>query len=139
MTEIFSDFAEWSIVLFDNILLLADDYQDAYEKLEKFLDRCIAKNIILKFSKTWIGNSTVNFFGYQCTYGSYKLSTARIQALLDTPFPASKKNMQSFLGAAVFFQSFVQNFADLAAPLYKSTLNGTISIVSRTYFFYLMS
>ena len=121
MVDIFGDFDSWSIVLFDNILLLADDFQDAYAKLEMFLDRCIAKNIILKFSKTWIGQTTVNFFGYQCTYGSYKLSSTRIQALLDTPFPASKKQMQSFLGASVFFQSFIPNFADLAAPLYRST------------------
>ena len=61
LSSIFKIFEDWSIVLFDNILLLANDYHDAYAKLELFLDRCIEYNIILKFAKTWIGYNKVHF------------------------------------------------------------------------------
>ena len=106
---------------------------DAYTKLEMFLDRCIEGNIILKFAKTWIGQTSASFFGYECSYGQYKLSTTRIQALLDTPFPGSKKLMQSFLDAAVFFQSFVSNFADYAAPIFSDAATRW-SVIEREYF-----
>ena len=35
--EMFKDFEQWAITIFDNILLLAHDEQDACDKLEKFL------------------------------------------------------------------------------------------------------
>ena len=38
--EIFKDFEEWTVVIFDNFLVLADDHDDAYEKLAKILKRC---------------------------------------------------------------------------------------------------
>lgn len=35
MRDIFSDYLEWMIVIYDNILVLAENYQDEYEKLVK--------------------------------------------------------------------------------------------------------
>ena len=37
--EIFQPFEDWTIVIFDNFLVLADDYEDAYSKLEQVLQR----------------------------------------------------------------------------------------------------
>ena len=121
MQEIFSPFEEWSIVCFDNFLLLAHDYDDAYRKLELFINMCIKRNIFLKFAKSWLGMREVSFFGYICRYGSYALSTKRVQAVQDIPFPRTIKQMQSFLGMALFFQRFVANYSTLAAPLTDMT------------------
>jgi hypothetical protein len=117
---IFQDFIEedWCIAIFDNILLLAEDYTDAYFKLNKFLDRCIERNIVLKFSKTWLGFEEVNFFGYVCKHKTFELSQKRKDAIMEIPFPSSLKNMQSFLGAAIFFKDFVHHFSDYTAPLH---------------------
>jgi hypothetical protein len=118
MSEIFNDFSDWSIVIFDNLLVMADDYEDAYAKAEKILDRCIQHNIYLKFSKTWLGFPEANFFGYVCKAGGYELSEARKKTIMDFPFPKNVKQMQSFLGTALFFKSFVPHYASEAAPLY---------------------
>jgi hypothetical protein len=37
MREIFEPFGEFMIVVFDNILVLAHDYSDAFEKLKKVI------------------------------------------------------------------------------------------------------
>ena len=63
--EMFKDFEQWAITIFDNILLLAHNKQDACDKLEKFLERCASRNVILKMQKTWLGFSSVKFFGYK--------------------------------------------------------------------------
>lgn len=118
MSDIFSDFQEWAIVIFDNLLVMATDYDDAYRKVELILDRCIKHNIFLKFSKTWLGFPEANFFGYVCRQGCYELSQTRKDAIYSLPFPHNMKQMQSFLGSAVFFKSFVPAFSSLAAPLY---------------------
>ena len=39
--HIFAGFEEWTICIFDNFLILADSHEDAYKKLDLFLDRCL--------------------------------------------------------------------------------------------------
>jgi hypothetical protein len=119
--EIFQDFDEWTIVIFDNLLVLATDYDDAYRKCEMILDRCISRNVFLKFSKTWLGFPEVNFFGYVCNKQGYRLSDDRKNALNEIPFPKNVKQMQSFLGTALFFKSFIPHFSSLTASLHDMT------------------
>jgi hypothetical protein len=47
MYEIFSDFLEWTIVIFDNILVLGVDEKDCYEKKMKVINRCRERNVLL--------------------------------------------------------------------------------------------
>jgi hypothetical protein len=72
--KIYGDFGDWCILLFDNALLSATDYQDVYAKLKMFIDRSIQFNVKLKFSKTWLGFTEVKFFGYMCRHKSYGLT-----------------------------------------------------------------
>jgi len=124
VSEIFADFGEWMICIFDNLLILAMDYQDAYKKLELVLDRCIERNVCLKFSKSWLGFDHANFFGYVCKYQRYELSDSRKEALAAIPFPSTLKKMQSFLGAALFCKSFIPHYSTLTAPLSDMTKQG---------------
>lgn len=119
--EIFSDFAEWTIVIFDNFLVLAHSLEDALSKLEKILKRCREFGIVLKMKKSWIGVRKVTFFGYEVTHGKWKLSDSRKVAINQIPFPQSKKDMQSFLGAALFFHHHVPNYSEWSARLYETT------------------
>jgi hypothetical protein len=112
VSEIFDEFKEWTIVIFDNFLVLADDYEDAYIKLEKILCRCREFGIVLKMKKSWIGVDTVTFFGYEVTHGRWKLSDSRKQAIAEMPFPTTTKGMQSFLGAALFFHQHIPDYSE---------------------------
>jgi hypothetical protein len=91
MSEVFSDCSEFMIVIFDNLLLLAHDLDDAYTKLEGILDRCIKRNVVLKFPKTSLGFPTVQFFGYQFSHNDYKLTPQRTQGITSMPRPATKR------------------------------------------------
>jgi hypothetical protein len=119
--EIFKDFEEWTVVIFDNFLVLADTHEDAYEKLAKILTRCEEYGIVLKMKKSWIGVETVTFFGYEVTHGSWKLSKTRKDAIDSIPFPANAKEMQSFLGAALFFHNHIPDYSEWTAKLYEMT------------------
>jgi hypothetical protein len=121
--KIFGSF-EWAIVIFDNVLILAHDYQDAFVKLETFLDKCIEHNVILKFAKTWLGFKKVKFFGYECTHNTLKLTDDRKQAIMEIPFPATGnkcKKVRSLLGCGVMFTPFVANYSELVANLTDMT------------------
>ena len=45
MVTIFEDFLEWMIVFIDNLLILATDYQDLYDKIVLVVRRCIKHNV----------------------------------------------------------------------------------------------
>lgn len=119
--DIFGDFSDWCIAIFDNLLVLATDYDDAYRKLDIILDRCIERNVYLKFSKSWLGYDHAKFFGYVCKHGKYELAQDRKDALKSIAFPSSIKQMQSFLGAALFFKNFLPHYSTLVAPLHDMT------------------
>ena len=119
--KVFHDFLDWTIVIFDNFLVLAHSYEDAVSKLEKIIDRCFETGLILKMKKSWIGATTVTFFGYEVKPGSWALSQTRKDAIAAFVFPDSVKQMQSFLGAANFFHNHVPNYAQWSSHLYEMT------------------
>ena len=121
VVSIFEDFADWMIVVFDNFLLCAHDYDDAYKKLEKFLDRCIERNVWCNFEKSWFGFTEVLFFGYRCSNNRYEITDERMQGLIAVPFPESTKEMQRFLGMILFCSRHIEGYVDLVAPLYDMT------------------
>ena len=121
---------------------MATNYDDAYQKFNRILDRCLECNLFLKFSKTWLGFAEANFFGYVCKRDSYELSDDRKKAIEVINPPLSCKQMQSLLNSGVFFKSYFPHYATLAAPLTDMTKNtfvwdpnvwdaGTVENVSR--------
>ena len=122
--DIFADFEDWTVVIFDNFLILADDHLDALEKFKKVLQRCKEKGIVLKMKKSWIGTEEVTFFGYKVRHGSWEMSGERKKAIDDIPFPMNTKDMQSFLGAALFFHHHIPDYSEWSARLYEMTHDG---------------
>ena len=55
MSEIFRDFSDWCVVIFDNILILAHSYEELYSKFDCFLTRCIERNVTMKMARPgWV-------------------------------------------------------------------------------------
>ena len=124
MDKILGEFDDWFISIFDNLLVLATDYDDAYQKVNRILDRCLEYNLFLKFSKTWLGFEEANFYGYVCKRDSYELSDDRKKAIEAIDPPGSCKQTQSLLGSGLFFKSRVPHYATLVvAPLTDMTKN----------------
>lgn len=121
VSEVFADFDDWMLSIFDNILVLAHDYQDGYTKVEKVLRRCKERRIVLKFSKSWFGFDSCEFFGYKCSYKNYCLTQKRKDSIMEIPMPDSVKAMQRFLGCSLFFSKFIPNFAEKTARLHDMT------------------
>jgi hypothetical protein len=115
---IFSDFSDWTIALFDNLLVLCHDKEDGIKKLKKIIQRCHERQVVLKFAKSWIGFQQVKFFGYKVTPGKYEMDQERKDAVLQAPMPTNAKAMQRFLGVAVFFNEFIPCYSDVTAKLY---------------------
>lgn len=122
--DLFGEFDEWMVIVFDNLLICAHDYADATKKLKTVLERCLEVNLFLKLKKSWFGILTVEFFGYLCNRGSYRLTKARQEAVTRIPFPSGDNpvtQMQRFLGSAVYFRQFIPNYSDKVHLLHDMT------------------
>ena len=121
MITIFEDFLEWMIVIIDNLLILAHDYADLYNKIVLVVRRCIKHNVFLKFEKSFLGVKSVKFFGFECTKGSFKITNERKQQIQQIPRPMTKKGMQSLLGTTVICSKFIPNYSIRVQALYSMT------------------
>jgi len=119
--NIFKDFQDWTIVIFDNFLILANSYNDAFQKLKAVVQTCFDHGLILKLKKSWFGVSSVTFFGYEVRDGTWRLSQSRKDGIDAMTMPTCVKQMQSFLGAALFFHHHIPNYSDWSAKLYEMT------------------
>ena len=120
--KIFADLDDWIILIFDNFLILADNYEDATAKLTTVLQQYHDNRLVLKMKKSWIGTNVVTFFGYEVKPGSWGLSQSHKDSISAMLFPSNQKQMQSFLGAANFFHThIIPNYAEWASSLYECT------------------
>ena len=123
MTHIFQEFIleGWCFVLIDNVALGANTIAEAVERFIRFLLKCRATGVVLKFEKSFYCQDVINFFGFEIGHGWVRMSDTRKRTLLELPFPTNLSSMKSFLGSANFFLPFVQNFNRFAAPLHDTT------------------
>ena len=122
--QIFADMEDWAIVIFDNMLILATDPADAFNKFKKVIERCLERNLVLKMAKSWLGFRKVEFFGYTCVHKSYEVSKDKKEALGKLEFPKTTKQARQLLGKGVFFSSFTPNYSTLTAHLTDMTKKG---------------
>ena len=125
MKHVFSDMIEGNraIVIWDNILVLANTLPELKDRFNEIIDVCERHNIILKMAKTEIGFSEATFFGYTVDEKSVKLSQDRKDGIKALKFFKNKKGAQSFLGSCNFFKDFVPNYAKYAEKLQDMTKN----------------
>jgi hypothetical protein len=121
MSEIFKSETDHTIVIFDNFLVTSQSYRDCFEKLVKFVTICAQRNVILGMSKTKIGFDNATFFGYLIKDNTYSMTDARKKSVTSLAMPTTLKQVQSFLGATIFFSNNLPGYAEYAAPLNEMT------------------
>ena len=125
ISDIFEDMRDYVVVIFDNLLIGAEDEVQLAHRTKAFLERCREYNIQLKMAKTKIGFDKVKFFGYEIDSEGYQIDASRHEALDGIIFPGDLegndkvklKAMQSFLGFTLYFRHFVEGYAEARAPL----------------------
>lgn len=83
----FEDFNEWTIALFDNLLILAHSHEDLLIKMKRILDRAKSFNLVFNIEKSKIGVREIEFFGYLISNGTITMCEARRAPILSMQPP----------------------------------------------------
>ena len=124
MTDIFRPYLPYTVVMFDNFLSITSSLTDCYDKLVEFVTRCAERNVILGMAKTKLGYPECTFFGYKVSNGTYSLTEERKKTVTSLSMPKTQKQMQSLLGATVFFKNNIPKYAEITAILHEMTTKG---------------
>ena len=119
---IFREMEDCMVVMFDNLLIGGTDYDDLQRKLDKFFEICRRHNVICKMAKSRFGQDYANFFGYVVRKDSWELTQERKDTVNAITFPHTLKGMQSYLGMALFFKPFIENYSELTSDLNEMTM-----------------
>ena len=105
----------------DDILGACLDWNDFVHKLESVLSICNQYNLKLKPSKCILAAKQVEFLGFLLSKDGKRPCDSNVKAILEMPKPESASEIETFLGLANYYRTFVKNFADLEAPLRDAT------------------
>ena len=74
-------------------------------------------NLKVRPSKCQVGNAQVPYLGHLVGAGTLRPLENKVEAIRLFPQPETKKQVRSFLGLIGYYQKYIPNFSQVAAPL----------------------
>ena len=105
------------VVYLDNILIFSKDKLDHEEHVQQVLAALRRYDLHLKISKCSFNTTEVDFLGFRINMEGIFIDPERIRAVKEWLPPQDIYQLQVFLGFANFFQRFIKNDSQIAAPL----------------------
>ena len=111
----------------DDIVIAGLTEEERDFNLAKFLELASTAGILFNSSKSSLKKTSLTFLGHEISQGSIKpspsrlrpiLSPSRLRPILDYTTPSNFKQLERFLGLAVYHSKWVPDFSSLAAPLF---------------------
>jgi hypothetical protein len=105
------------VCYFDDTVVFSNDYERHLQDLVTVLQRFSDKRLTLNGPKCQIAVLEVLFWGHLCDGSGYNHIESRRQQALSYPRPTTKKQLERFIGLAVYFSSHIPMFAILRKRL----------------------
>ncbi|XP_023208460.1 retrotransposon-like protein 1, partial [Xiphophorus maculatus] len=108
---------EFVFVYLDDILIFSKNMTEHKRHVRLVLQRLLENSLYVKAEKCEFHVPSISFLGFILESGRVKPDPGRIRAVLEWPTPASRKQLQRFLGFANFYRRFIRNFSQTAGPM----------------------
>jgi hypothetical protein len=108
---------KYVVVYLDDILVYNKTPEEHLQHLESVLQALSDNKLYANFEKCAFNNPEVEYLGHVVSAEGIKPDPKKVQAVLQWPQPANKKELRSFLGLTQYFRKFIQGYSKIAAPL----------------------
>jgi len=118
MMSIFSDMIEKIMEVFmDDFSVYGKTFDDCLENLDRVLQRCEEKRLVLNWEKCHFMVRDGIVLGHLVSKGGIEVDKTKIEVIKQLPPPVNIKGFQSFLGHCGFYHRFIRNFSQIARPM----------------------
>lgn len=118
MNELFAGWMNSFVkVYLDDIIIFSEDFTSHIRHLRLVLEKLDAYGLRITPDKCRIATNQLSYLGYDIEEKTTKPKELHLQQIAATPKPASKKEMQAFLGLVNWVRGYVPDLATLCVPL----------------------
>ena len=113
---------QWNFLLcfIDDCLIFTKKFFSLHlSKIQLVFDKIKQANLRLKLEKCHFAQSEVPFLGHIISRSGLKMDPKKIANIQGLLYPNTKTKVQSFLGMAGYYRSFIPDFAGIADPLFQ--------------------
>jgi hypothetical protein len=116
--SIFSDMIKEIMEVFmDDFSIYGKTFDDCLENLDKVLQRCEEKHLVLNWEKCNFMVRDGIVLGHLISKRGIEVDRAKIKVIEQLPPPVNIKGIQSFLSHVGFYRRFIKDFSHIARPL----------------------
>jgi len=118
MNHVFSDMLDVGVLAYMDDILVYTKTREEYDQIVKeVLRRLQGNGLAVAPEKCLRRLHEVEFLGYIIGRDGIKMSTEKVEAVLQWERPGNITEVQSFLGSANFYRRFIQDYSKVARPL----------------------
>jgi RNase H-like domain found in reverse transcriptase/Reverse transcriptase (RNA-dependent DNA polymerase)/Integrase zinc binding domain/Chromo (CHRromatin Organisation MOdifier) domain/Retroviral aspartyl protease len=123
MNDIFQDLIMEGVVCvyLDDILIFTKSIEEHRRITRLVLERLREHKLFLRHDKCEFEQTTIEYLGLIISEGEVRMDPVKVAGVTEWPIPATKKEVQSFLGFANFYRRFIEGFSHHARPLFELT------------------
>eukprot|EP00731_Ephydatia_muelleri_P017889 Em0010g987a len=107
----------YSAVYLDDIVIYSDNWKDHMKHLKEVFRRLRKAGLTVKLDKCQFGLDQCMYLCHVVGNGTVRPEHSKLEALKDFLITRTKTVVRGFLGLAGYYQRFIPNFAETAAPL----------------------
>jgi Reverse transcriptase (RNA-dependent DNA polymerase)/RNase H-like domain found in reverse transcriptase len=126
MQEILSPYLwVFMLVYIDDIMVYSHTFDKHLDHVSKVLGAFRESGITLAPHKCHIGYHSIQLLGQKVSHLGLSTNTKKVKAVTALATPHHHKDLETFLGMAVYFAAYIPCFSGIAAPLFTLLKKGT--------------
>lgn len=111
----------FALCYLDDIIVFSRSLEEHLDHLDQVLQRLAKANLQVKLSKCAFLQKRIKYLGHIVTDEGVEVDPEKTRVVKEAPAPRNKKELQQFLGLVNYFRGFIEDYAEVAGPLYRIT------------------